>query len=106
MSQLHKKMYARLVGRVEDVLEQIEGKMRIPQSEDWMYTKEVHNKLVAALQECEDIYADADDDKDDEEYKIENILKAFAEFIEEQDRDEWLPYIDEFLEDYQKRNKD
>ena len=61
MSQLYKKMYTRLFGRVEDVLAEIEKKMQIPQSEDWMYTKEVHGKLVAALQECEDIYTDAGD---------------------------------------------
>ena len=69
MSQLYKKMYTRLFGRVEDVLEQIEGKMRIPQSEDWMYTKEVHSKLVAALQECEDIYANAEDEESEEDDK-------------------------------------
>ena len=67
MSQLYKRMYTRLFGRVEDVLESIEGKMQIPQSEDWMYTQEVHSKLQAALQECEDIYADAGDGDEDEE---------------------------------------
>ena len=62
MSQLHKKMYARLVGCVEDLLAEIEQTMRIPQSEDWRYTKAVHSKLVAALQECEDIYADGEEE--------------------------------------------
>ena len=62
-SELRRKMYTTLFNRVEDVLEHIEGKMRIPQSEDWMYTQEVHSKLVAALQECEDIYTDAEDEE-------------------------------------------
>ena len=59
--KLRTKMYTTLFGRVEDVLAGIEEKMRIPQSEDWMYTQEVHSKLVAALQECEDIYTDAEE---------------------------------------------
>ena len=65
--ELHRKMYTTLFNRVEDVLKQIEEKMRIPQSEDWRYTREVHGKLVAALQECEDIYADAGDADGEEE---------------------------------------
>ena len=62
MSKVHKKMYTTLVSRVEDVLEEIEKKMWIPQSEDWMYTKEIHGKLKAALQECEDLYVDAEEE--------------------------------------------
>ena len=61
--KLRTKMYTTLFGRVEDVVTDIEKKMRIPQSEDWMYTQEVRSKLVAALQECEDIYADAEDEE-------------------------------------------
>ena len=61
MSQLYRKMYTTLFNRVEDVLACIERKMWIPQSEDWMYTREVRLKLQAALQECEDIYVGAEE---------------------------------------------
>ena len=37
--ELRRKMYTKLFNVVEDVLEHIEGKMRIPQSVDSMYTQ-------------------------------------------------------------------
>lgn len=60
MSALHKRLYATLFGRVEETMEYINNEIVSNNAYDWNHTREVLLKLQAALQECEDMYVDAE----------------------------------------------
>lgn len=60
MSNLYQKLYTTLFNRVEDVMTYINSEMVIKGAYDWGHTREVMLGLQAALQECEDIYVDAE----------------------------------------------
>lgn len=60
MSNLYQKLYTTLFNRVEDVMAYINDDIVLKQAYDWDHTREVMLKLQAALQECEEIYVDAE----------------------------------------------
>ena len=60
MPDLHEKLYTTLFTRVEDAIAYIHSDMILKEIFDWDHTRELLLMLQAALQECEDIYADAD----------------------------------------------
>ena len=62
MSQVYKKMYLTLFNRMEDVMDNINQKMVIPEAYDWDHTREILFQIQAALLEAEDTYMDAADD--------------------------------------------
>ena len=59
MSSLYQKLYTTLFNRVEDVMTFINDDMVRKETYDWDHTREILLKLQSALQECEDIYVDA-----------------------------------------------
>ena len=60
MSNLYQKLYATLFNHVEDVMTYINDDNVLKEAYDWDHTRAVMLKLQAALQECEDIYVDAE----------------------------------------------
>ena len=60
MPNLYQKLYTTLFNRVEDVMTYINDEVVLKEAYDWDHTRKVMLKLQAALQECEDIYVDAE----------------------------------------------
>ena len=60
MSNLYPQLYATLFNHVEDVMTYINDDIVLKEAYDWDHTRAVMLKLQAALQECEDIYVDAE----------------------------------------------
>ncbi len=56
----YQKLYATLFNHVEDVMIYINDDIVLKEAYDWDHTRAVMLKLQAALQECEDIYVDAE----------------------------------------------
>lgn len=62
MSELHRKLYATLFGRVDKVMEYINKEMVIPGVYDQAHVVEVLTRLQAAAEECEDMYIAAEEE--------------------------------------------
>lgn len=60
MSEQYKTLYTTLFNRVEEVMRYINSEMVLKETYDWDHTRETLLKLQAALQECEDLYAEAE----------------------------------------------
>ena len=56
----YQKLYTTLFNRVEDVMTYINDAIVLKEAYDWDHTRAVMLKLQAALQECGDIYTDAE----------------------------------------------
>lgn len=61
MSELYQKLYTTLFNRVEDVMDYINSEMVMREVYDWDHTRQALLMLQAALQECEDLYVDAEE---------------------------------------------
>lgn len=60
MPNLYQKLYTTLFNRVEDVMTYINDEVVLKEAYDWDHTREALLQLQAALQECEDVYVDAE----------------------------------------------